>query len=287
MSLNKQFHEDNRISWNEATKVHNSHKGDQAKFLRDGGTTLYSEEVVLLGDIKDTALLHLQCNSGQDTLSIAKHLGAICTGVDISDEAIAFAKKLSNDADIPATFIRSDIYDFFDTNEIEYDVVFMSYGTLVWLSDLDAWAKGVTSCLKSGGKYVLVEFHPMLNMYDNDDDLTRRFDYSGGTHQEWEDGVGDYVGASGEALLHDGIDHAPREKPFINPHKAHEFSWGLGDILGALCSAGLYLTHVEEYPYSNGFKPFPDMQSLDGKRFTTAADKPNMPLMFSVVATKI
>lgn len=287
MSTNKQFHEDNRLSWNEATKVHNSHKGDQAKFLREGGTTLFDEEVSLLGDVTGKTLLHLQCNSGQDTLSIAHHLGAKCTGVDISDEAIDFAQILSKDSNISATFIRADVYDFFYDNKEGYDVIFMSYGTVIWLSDIQEWANGIASCLKLGGRFVLIDFHPFMNMYDNDDDMTRKYDYNGGIHLEFESGVGDYVGASGDALLPDGIDYAPLKEPFVNPHKGHEFLWGLGDIVGALCNSGLYITDLKEYDYSNGFKPFPDMQALEGKQFTTAQDKPNMPLMFSVVATKI
>jgi hypothetical protein len=41
--MNK-YHEENRLSWNEATIAHNSHKGDQAKFFHDGGNKLYREE---------------------------------------------------------------------------------------------------------------------------------------------------------------------------------------------------------------------------------------------------
>jgi len=32
--LRKELHEENRLAWNEATPVHNSHKRDQAAFLR-------------------------------------------------------------------------------------------------------------------------------------------------------------------------------------------------------------------------------------------------------------
>src|SRR5437667_7873726 len=69
------LHEQNRLSWNEATKAHNSHKADQAKFFREGGQKLYEPEIELLGDLSGKSVLHLQCNAGQDTLSI-KQLGA-------------------------------------------------------------------------------------------------------------------------------------------------------------------------------------------------------------------
>ena len=47
----KDLHEANRVSWNAATRVHNSHKGDQAQFLREGGSTLFPEDIALLGEI--------------------------------------------------------------------------------------------------------------------------------------------------------------------------------------------------------------------------------------------
>ena len=40
-------------------------------------------------------MLHLQCNAGQDSLSLAAETRAQVTGVDLSDEAIAFAKALA------------------------------------------------------------------------------------------------------------------------------------------------------------------------------------------------
>ncbi|MYE27214.1 MAG: class I SAM-dependent methyltransferase, partial [Chloroflexi bacterium] len=140
---NKAHHETNRLSWNEGTKAHNSHKGDQAAFFRAGGNTLFPEETRLLGNVTDKTLLHLQCNCGQDSLSIANHLGSRVTGVDISDEAIRFARQLSRESGIKASFIRADIYDFFANDSARFDVVFSSYGALCWLSDLAAWGRGI------------------------------------------------------------------------------------------------------------------------------------------------
>ena len=108
---NRHLHETNRKSWNTATRAHNSHKKDQAAFLRAGGSTLFPEEIELLGPIDGFQLVHLQCNAGQDSLSLAA-LGAEVTGVDISDEAINFARKLSTDSGISAHFVRADIYDW-------------------------------------------------------------------------------------------------------------------------------------------------------------------------------
>jgi hypothetical protein len=62
-TLRKDLHEANRTAWNAATQAHNSHKLDQAGFLRRGGSTLFPEEVELLGDLSGMTLLHLQCRA--------------------------------------------------------------------------------------------------------------------------------------------------------------------------------------------------------------------------------
>src|SRR5690349_8269459 len=122
----------NRRSWNAATRAHNSHKGAQARFFREGGSTLRPEELRLLGEVADLRIVHLLCNSGQDTLSIAR-LGADVTGVDISDEAIAFATRLAAEAGIAARFARADVYDWLEEaagREECFDIAYSSYGVV-------------------------------------------------------------------------------------------------------------------------------------------------------------
>ncbi len=274
----KDLHEDNRQSWNLATEAHNSHKRDQAAFLRSGGSTLFPEEIELLGDLPGLSLLHLQCNAGQDTLSLAR-LGAAVTGVDISDTAIDFARQLSADSGIPATFVRSDIFDYLDTTDERFEVVFVSYGALVWLSDLTAWGKGIARVLKPGGRLVLMEFHPVFGVYEEGWKLT--YDYMGGSPLHFG-GVGDYVALSEGTLTPSGWQEGVVN--FENPRPSHEFCWGVADILTALIDGGLTLRIVREYPYNNGFKRFSDMRALPGGRFAMPEGMPVLPMMLGVVA---
>ncbi len=283
--IRKDQHEDNRRAWNLATEAHNSHKADQAGFLRQGGSTLFPEEVELLGDIQGKTLLHLQCNAGQDTLSLAQ-LGAIVTGVDISDTAIEFARQLSRDSGIPGTFERADVFDWFEIaagRGQQFDRVFSSYGAIFWLSDIRGWGQGISRMLKPGGRFALVEFHPFASVFEWDWSL--HFDYfpppEGVT---WEDGVGDYVALAGEALTPSG--YVEGVKDFVNPHRSHEHLWGIGEVVTALTDAGLRLTTLREYPYSNGAKLFDGMRESEGKRMLPPAHLPSLPLMFGLVAEK-
>ncbi len=280
------LHEKNRLSWNAATLAHNSHKPDQAGFLRKGGSTLYPEELELLGDLRGKRLVHLLCNSGQDTLSLAA-LGAEVTGVDISDEAIDFARLLSAESGIPGKFERSDVYPWLEAAatswERQYDIAFCSYGAQCWLSDLDRWMQLVSCILKPGGRFVCVEFHPTAMIFDKD--FKAAYDYSMAEPLAWDDGIQDYVADSCGGLVASG--EVIRTAPFVNPHPCYEFQRGMGEILGAVVKAGLIVREFREYPYSNGWKPFGEMKSLPGRRWTMPDGLPKIPLMYGIVAEKL
>lgn len=286
MTLNrKQFHEENRLSWNEATKANNSHKGDPSQFFREGGDTLFPEEIEVLGEIAGLSILHLQCNSGQDSLNLAKS-GAILTGIDRSDEAIAFARKLSQESNIPATFYRTDVLNWLDRtagkNE-RFDTVFSSYRAVCWLCDLSLWAQVIASILKPGGGLAIVDFHRVAMIFDEDGN--HQFPYfREGNPLTWEEGVSHYVATSSGGLTPWGYDRGVEN--FKNPYRCHEFQWGIGEIVSALLEAKLTILTFKEYPYSNGCKLFNRMQELPGRRMIPPENVPNIPLMYAIAAQK-
>jgi SAM-dependent methyltransferase len=284
-SVERELHEQNRRSWNAATRAHNSHKRDQAAFLRNGGSTLFPEELELAGALSGRSLLHLCCNAGQDTLSLAR-LGARTTGVDISDEAIAFAEKLSIDSGIAGEFERADLYDWLPRAAKErrrFDRVFMSYGVLGWMSDLPSLFRGIAGVLEHGGRVVCLEFHPALMMFD--DTLQLRYPYfrTSGPYT-WQEGVSDYVALSGAPLTPSGW--LDGEQDFKNPHPVHEFPWALSELVAAVLEAGLQIAELREWPWANGFKPFKAMRALPGNRYAAPEGMPELPLMIGMVAAR-
>jgi SAM-dependent methyltransferase len=281
----RDLREQNRRSWNAVVGAHDSHRGDLAGFLREGGSTLFPEERALLGNLEGKTLVHLQCNYGGDSLSLAL-LGATVTGVDISDEAILCAHSLSSETGIPADFVRADVYDWLEEAARKgrrFDIVFSSYGVTCWLPDLEAWARGIAAVLRSGGRFVLVDFHPVAEMFDEQWNRANAYP-SGGEPRLIEEGIGDYVGESGGGLTPAGFVEGVRD--FENPHRCHLFGWGLGEVVTALAKAGLRISALEEYPYSNGERPFSGMRELPGRRMVPPEDVPTVPLMYGLSAEK-
>ena len=277
--------EQNRRSWNAVVGAHESHRGDLAGFLGAGGSTLFPEERRLLGDLTGRSVAHLQCNSGGDTLSLAA-LGAAVTGVDLSDEAVLSARRLSEGSGIAARFVRADVYDWLaETAEAgrRFDAVFASYGVVCWLPDLDRWAGGVQAILAPGGRFVLVDFHPAADVFDEAWNVARDYP-SGGEPLPLEEGVGDYVADSGGGLAPAGF--AEGVGGFENPEPCCLYRWGFGEVVTALAGTGLRITALEEYPYSNGERHFARMRELPGRRMAPPADGPAVPLMYGVRAEK-
>lgn len=283
--MSRDFREQNRRSWNAAVGAHESHRGGLSDFLKEGGVTLFPEERRLLGDLEGKEVLHLLCNAGGDSLSLV-NLGAKVTGVDISDEAITAARNLSGETNLPAEFERADVCEWLDGATRAgrtFDVVYASYGVVCWLSDLDAWTRGIAAVLEPGGHFALVDFHPVADMFDSGWNRIRDYP-SGGEQAIFEEGVGDYVGDSEGGLTPGGFGDGMRD--FQNPEPARLFRWGLGEVVTALARAELRVSALEEYSYSNGERQFEGMRELEGRRMVPPERVPEMPLMYGVRAGK-
>lgn len=277
-------HELNRTSWNAATARHLTHRRDLPARLRDGAPILFDEELELLGDVTGVRIAHLQCNDGADTLALAR-LGARATGVDISDTAIAAAREHSAASGIDARFERGDVLEWTAAAAARgerFDVVFASYGALCWIADLAAWMRGAAALLEPGGRLAIVEFHPLMYVFDPGWRVERAYFGSAGG-QRWEEGVEDYVGYTGAAGDGDGA--GERARAWVNPHACVEFQWTLADVLSAALGAGLAIERVAEHPYANGWQAFPDMRGDERRRFHPPAGR-ELPLMYSLLARR-
>lgn len=276
-------HQQNRRSWNAVTAAHNSHKHDQAAYLQQH-STLFPEEVGFLEPLSGQRLLHLQCNCGQDTLSFARHHGATVTGIDISDNAIAFAQDLSETAGIPAVFERSDVLEWLPQAAKDgrtFDRVLLSYGTIGWVGDLDRYLKGIAQVLAPGGVFVLMEFHPLVWCFSESGQIIETYFDSKPLHEN--EGVNDYVGLSGDALTPSGWRDGVQD--FVNPEPTVEFQWTIAQIVQAVLRAGLVLEQLEEYPYANGWSQFPSMKRV-GNVYEMPEGLPAMPRMLGVQARR-
>ena len=255
----------NRDLWNAWTRLHIDSDFYAVDAFRAGQTTLKSVELEALGDVTGKTLLHLQCHFGLDTLSWARE-GAVVTGMDFSEDAIATAQSLSEELAIPATFIQSNVYNLPDVLDETFDIVFTSYGVLPWLPDLHRWAQVVTHFLKPGGTFYLVEFHPFLETLD-EEGKHFAYPYFGAQQPLRFETAGSYAAAS----------------DFVGT--SYEWTHPLGDVVTALLDAGLTLHYLREFPFSTYAYP-PYLVQTAPDRYSWPDDHPALPLMYAIKATR-
>jgi len=252
----------NRSLWDGWAKINASSTFYDVGAFRAGASSLKALERAELGEVSGRSLLHLQCHFGLDTLSWAR-LGATVTGVDFSTRAIATARALAEELAIPARFVESDVLELALAER--FDVVFTSYGTICWLSDLSRWAGVVASHLEPGGIFYMVDFHPLASAL-SDDGARIQYPYLPTGRAELYPQKGSYADLTADF-----------------EHDSYEWHHGLGDIVTALIDAGLQLEFLREHPYSShGCFPFAEEAGPD-RWVVRGLDVP-VPLMYSLRA---
>lgn len=254
-------HEQNRVAWNEMANIHYTHSWYRVKEFLDGWCSLKQIELSELGEVAGKSLLHLMCQFGMDSLSWVRR-GASVTGVDISDQSIELANKLKAKAGLEAEFIRTDLFDLTEKLEKKFDIVFQSYGTYHWISDLERWAKIVTHFLKPGGLFYMVDIHPILPAVE-------------------EEGVSYFK--KGPYRYSNEEDYA--DKDYIVKSEQVEWQHKLSDIINAVIEAGLRIEMVNEFDKCCYLRSR-DWIEKDGFYYPPDGP-PRYPLMFSLRARKV
>lgn len=255
----------NRKLWN--AKVDSHLKSDfyfVDEFLK-GRTSLNSIELALLGDIKDKKILHLQCHFGQDSISLSR-LGAKITGVDLSDKALEAAQYLAEKCGTDTQFVLSDIYDLPNVLHEKFDIVYTSYGVIGWLPDLEKWGHVIAHFLNPGGKLILVEFHPVVWMYDDDFTFVKYSYFNDEVISQTSDGT--YADRTAEIA-------------------EEEISWNhpTADVLTGVLHANLEIRSFQEYNWSP-YPCFRHTEEFEKGKYRLAPFGNKIPLVFSLVAQK-
>lgn len=223
--------EANQQWWDAVAPYHADSPFYDVDGFRAGAIQLRSIERRLLGAVTGKRLLHLQCHLGLDTLSWER-LGAAVVGVDFSQPAIERAEKLRDKVGLSAKFVCCDVYDTRAHVDGLFDIVFASYGAMPWLPDIEKWAEVVASCLHPGGRLLVVDQHPVANVFvgSGADDVRVQRSYFDRAA----------IASIGSGSYVDGVD--------VGEHTTWEWHHSLGEIATAVTAAGVAIDVLEEHP---------------------------------------
>jgi 2-polyprenyl-3-methyl-5-hydroxy-6-metoxy-1,4-benzoquinol methylase len=255
----------NKLAWSKLSKEHYNHFKNALKKGEHKLNPIIMEEI---GDVSGKKILHLQCNTGADSILLAK-MGADVTGVDLAPDNIHYAKKLAEDFGVNnVRFFASNVLEFDKVQDEKYDVVFTTEGVLVWLPDKAKWAQVIRHCLKDDGYLYLHDSHPFYFVFDEEKfatgNIVAKYPYFEKDAEE-DDYIGGYASKTMQA-------------------KNYGWMYTVGEIINSLSRAGLYLEYFNEYDRcSSGMAQGADL--VDEKGLTYFSEfEGKIPLVFSLKA---
>lgn len=273
----------NELHWDARTSVHvtSRYYGLDEGNVPDASHWFAPFEWADLGDVAGRDVLHLQCHLGTETLCFGRR-GARTVGLDLSGEAIAFARDLAKRADLPVEYVHANVYDAAEALEgRQFDVIYTGKGSLYYLPDLVGWAETVRRLLRPGGLLYVAEFHPLLNALRPRPHGGDGPDAVGHAHDAGRFEIGhDYL--AGGVLRREST-HTYTDGPAL-AGDTDFFEWmhGLDDVVNAVVAAGLRVERLREVPELPWRRWSRMTRTADGW-WRMPAGEPRIPLFYTLL----
>ena len=226
----------NRANWDERVGIH---LRDDAGFYRveaflNGEDVRPDIDRKEMHEFAGIDVLHLQCHFGLDTLSVARQAKSV-VGVDFSPKAITAADDLAKRVGLTdrAEFVLSDLYATPMQVNRQFDLVFSTWGTTIWLPDIWRWGEVFAGFVKPGGRAYFADFHPTIAILDEaGGSLVPRYSWRTPSDQPevFEEDI-TYTGAHSK----------------LKNKKTVEWIHPVSDHLNALLNQGLQLEYLHEH----------------------------------------
>jgi SAM-dependent methyltransferase len=215
--------ETNRTAWEAASRKY-VREYDDLLAQAASGVSLNVVERDLLRDILDGVpeVVHLQSGHGLEDAALVQAGAKSVVGVDYSCTAAEAAQHRANDLGLACRYIVGTVPGV-PLADGTADLVYTGKGALIWMSDLDAWAREAARLLRSGGHLFVYEGHPAVPLWTWDEDspgIRGDRSYFARSH------ISDTFPGRG----------------------ATEWQWTLGQVVTAVITAGLELLSLAEYP---------------------------------------
>lgn len=191
------------------------------------------------GDVKGKKILNLLGSNGVKAVALSM-LGAETAVIDISQGNAKYAKELAAEAGVEIKYIVSDVLTLPESElKPEYDIVFAELGIVHYFTDIKPFFNTVYSLLKSGGRFVLRDFHPVS---------TKLISSRGSTAKVRKHKVdGDYFDASLEEKEVSFAKYLP-EGVVKETRTVYWRRWTLGEVITAIADSGLVIKVLSEEP---------------------------------------
>ena len=242
----------NQVVWEQAATKYVDEYDELMQQAR-GGWELFPRELELLGPVLSAgpAVVHFQSGHGLDDIALVRAGARTVLGIDYSVVTASAAQRRAAEVGVPCHYLAAEVPGVPVRDDCA-DLVYTGKGAVIWMRDLDAWARDAARVLRPGGSLFVYEAHPAVPLWTWDEDEPRiRPDRS----YFAESHINDSFPGNG----------------------AREWQWTLGQLVTAITRAGLRLDVLEEYA-----EPFwrPDDRSV------AAAWSGRLPNAYALLAHK-
>ncbi|WP_417418052.1 class I SAM-dependent methyltransferase [Hoeflea sp.] len=257
----------NRLAWNASAHRHRQSDEWQRQLsgFADPSFSTFDPVAasILAGNgLRGARAVQVGCNNGRETLSMLALGAEHATGIDQSDAFIAQAGELR--AVSPhggkASFVCANVYALPDALAAGFDLALITIGVLNWMPDLPRFLAVVSSLLTPGGRLVIYETHPVLDMFEPEGENPHAPAYS---YFRAEPFITD------DEIVYDGSIAGKAPPSWWQFHT-------MGDVVTGCVRAGLQIAELKEYPHSNREVAY-DIY---------VGNEAQLPLCYTLVATK-
>ncbi|MBV4477910.1 class I SAM-dependent methyltransferase [Pseudomonas botevensis] len=263
---NKAAIESNRQAWNDSARHHQDSPDWQALLGEVTHLGFSCLDDTLRGVLEQVGIegkdvVQLGCNNGRESLSLFALGARQVVGVDQSTAFLEQARELNVRSPHNAQFIEADIHHLPPSLLARFDVALITIGVLNWMPDIAEFFRHVASTLKPGGRLVIYETHPFLEMVDPAASDPFRLATSYFRQEPF---------VQEEPIVYVGKVEQPASASYWFVHT-------LGAIFSAAIDAGLNIAHFKEYPHSNREEAYDCYLNQEAQ----------LPMCFTLVVQKI
>jgi SAM-dependent methyltransferase len=262
----------NRAHWDALASAHGQDAYYDSEALVAGADSLTSAEAAgvreAVGAVAGLDVLHLQCHIGFDSISLARR-GARVVGADFSPVSLEKARSLARRSGVDVEFVEADATALPRELHNRFDLVYATIGVISWIDDIGAWMRSAAAALRSGGRLLLVEIHPVYNTVGATDPLELDFPYAHDGPRAFDE-AGSYAGADLQVTSTESI----------------SYGHSLGEVVNAAIAAGLRVDRLDEHLEAE-FDPRGDLLPRDDDgRYRLRIGAELLPILFTLIAHK-
>jgi ubiquinone/menaquinone biosynthesis C-methylase UbiE/ADP-ribose pyrophosphatase YjhB (NUDIX family) len=158
---------DNRAGWNAISKAYQERFALSTETLTFGPRCPGEDELQLVGDVTGLRCIVLGCGGGQDCVVLAKQGAAHVIGIDLSDEQIAFGRRLAEREGVLVTLLQGSVEELKGIDDESQDVA-LSLHALAYVEHAGRALLEAYRVLRPGGALVMSVRHPFCGCLERE-----------------------------------------------------------------------------------------------------------------------